>query len=280
MLSSRRVRGVDGGWIPVIGNRNRDEGGKIHRTRLSYGDETIFTLFIDNLPEDVSHSWLKKLFSNYGVVIAAFIPEKRSKVTGRKFGFIRYNCSISAEELDKWGNVEKSHEKATLNIIAAGNGWLNRSVVAKSFKRIKVEELKTEIAKENICDIHIRSMGGRNFLLSFSDTTRRDTVIKETLMQRWFSEITPWNGEPASLERCVWLSCSGRVLIATESSSIIDERISLEGDERSPDISSENSDFADIDSLVEESLVGKAENTKVTAFGEDDDHMDNNKTKG
>ncbi|KAH7838551.1 hypothetical protein Vadar_027993 [Vaccinium darrowii] len=100
----------------------------------------------------------------------------------------------------------------------------------------------------------------------------------------------------------------GRVLIATESSSIIDERISLEingvllhvkiledqnsisqvweekMDERSLVISSESSDSMDIDSLVEESLVGQAENikqcpSKVTALGQDDDHMDNSKTK-
>lgn len=57
----------------------------------------MFTLFVDNLPELVSLSWLKKMFNDYGVVKDAFIPEKRSKISGRKFGFVRYNCSISAE---------------------------------------------------------------------------------------------------------------------------------------------------------------------------------------
>lgn len=59
--------------------------------------EGMFTLFVDNLPELVSLSWLKKMFNDYGVVKDAFIPEKRSKISGRKFGFVRYNCSISAE---------------------------------------------------------------------------------------------------------------------------------------------------------------------------------------
>lgn len=59
--------------------------------------EGLFTLFVDNLPEFVSLPWFKKLFNNYGVVKDAFIPEKRSKISGRKFGFVRYNCSIFAE---------------------------------------------------------------------------------------------------------------------------------------------------------------------------------------
>ncbi|KAH7833078.1 hypothetical protein Vadar_002941 [Vaccinium darrowii] len=59
--------------------------------------EGMFTLFVDNLPELVSLSWLKNMFNNYGVVKDAFIPEKRSKISERKFGFARYNCSISAE---------------------------------------------------------------------------------------------------------------------------------------------------------------------------------------
>lgn len=45
----------------------------------------------------MSLSWFKKTFNNYGVVKDAFIPEKRSKISGRKFGFVRYSCSISAD---------------------------------------------------------------------------------------------------------------------------------------------------------------------------------------
>lgn len=28
-------------------------------------------------------------------------------------------------------------------------------------------------------------------------------------MRLWFDKVTPWTGEPASLERLVWLSCKG-----------------------------------------------------------------------
>ncbi|KAH7848851.1 hypothetical protein Vadar_009207 [Vaccinium darrowii] len=58
---------------------------------------SMFTLFVDNLPDDVSIAWFKNLFNKFGVVRDAFIPLKRSKVTGRRFGFVRYNCSVSAD---------------------------------------------------------------------------------------------------------------------------------------------------------------------------------------
>lgn len=56
----------------------------------------LVSLFVDNLPEDTSHSWLTKLFNKYGVVKEVFIPGKRSKATGRRFAFVRYDCGISA----------------------------------------------------------------------------------------------------------------------------------------------------------------------------------------
>ncbi|KAH7856529.1 hypothetical protein Vadar_002504 [Vaccinium darrowii] len=57
----------------------------------------LVTLFIDNIPGVSTHLWLRKTFSNYGVVRDAFIPAKRSSKTGSKFGFVRYDCSVSAD---------------------------------------------------------------------------------------------------------------------------------------------------------------------------------------
>ncbi|KAH7835758.1 hypothetical protein Vadar_029555 [Vaccinium darrowii] len=57
----------------------------------------LISLFVDNLPEDVGINWFRKFFSQYGVVKDAYIPFKRSKVSKRRFGFVRYNCLSSAE---------------------------------------------------------------------------------------------------------------------------------------------------------------------------------------
>ncbi|KAH7856358.1 hypothetical protein Vadar_000558 [Vaccinium darrowii] len=60
-------------------------------------DSDLFTIFVDNLPEDVGLIWFRKFFNQYGVVVDAYIPIKRTKVTKRRFGFVRYNCASSAE---------------------------------------------------------------------------------------------------------------------------------------------------------------------------------------
>ncbi|KAH7848929.1 hypothetical protein Vadar_010470 [Vaccinium darrowii] len=55
------------------------------------------SLFVDFLPEDVGASWFRSLFSKYGVVNDSFIPMKRSKSSGCKFGFVRFARRQDAE---------------------------------------------------------------------------------------------------------------------------------------------------------------------------------------
>lgn len=81
----------EGGWIPVISKLSNQNGKKI------LGDQQFFTLYVDNLPEDVGRQWLRKTFNNFGVVKDVYIPLKRSRVSGNRFEFIRYNCSVSAD---------------------------------------------------------------------------------------------------------------------------------------------------------------------------------------
>lgn len=78
-----------GGWVPVIKNHRSYGGGG------SEGKD-IFTLFIDNNPKERDHRWLSRTFNKFGVVKDAFIPRKKSKCTGGKFGFIWYGCHVSA----------------------------------------------------------------------------------------------------------------------------------------------------------------------------------------
>lgn len=55
------------------------------------------TLFVDNLPLDVGAFWFKKFFSKFGVVTDSFIPFKRSRRTGQRFGFVRYTSKDAAD---------------------------------------------------------------------------------------------------------------------------------------------------------------------------------------
>ena len=47
------------------------------------------TVFVDNLPKDVWKVWLYNLFSKFGKIQSIYIPNKKSKISGNQFGFVR-----------------------------------------------------------------------------------------------------------------------------------------------------------------------------------------------
>lgn len=54
------------------------------------------TIFVDNLPVQIRKIWVYNLFSRFGKIRDIFIPFKKSKITGRKFGFVRFYNSKEA----------------------------------------------------------------------------------------------------------------------------------------------------------------------------------------
>ncbi|GMP42796.1 hypothetical protein CsSME_00012409 [Camellia sinensis var. sinensis] len=80
-----------GGWQPVFRRR-----GMIKATRDSKGGK-LFTVFVDNIPDSMNPKSLFQLFAKFGIVKDVFIPKKRRKITGSRFGFVRYDCSVAAE---------------------------------------------------------------------------------------------------------------------------------------------------------------------------------------
>ncbi|XVF38651.1 hypothetical protein REPUB_Repub20aG0120800 [Reevesia pubescens] len=53
------------------------------------GGNTIFTVFVNNLPPSVYRRWVWQIFLHHGKVVDVFIPKKRN-VSGRCFGFVRF----------------------------------------------------------------------------------------------------------------------------------------------------------------------------------------------
>lgn len=85
------------GWIPVVGNQRKTNTFRGYKN-LNFGgkgENQSFTLFIDNLPEFTSQAWLRN--SSPNLALLGIIPQKRSKVTGRRFGFVRYDCEVVAD---------------------------------------------------------------------------------------------------------------------------------------------------------------------------------------
>ncbi|GFZ14667.1 hypothetical protein Acr_24g0008570 [Actinidia rufa] len=83
-------------WNPVIYK---------HRRYQAEGSEpqNFVSLVVDNLPEEVDVTWLNKTFTKFGIVRDVFIPLKSVK-SGKRFGFVRYDCLIAAQITVSRGN--------------------------------------------------------------------------------------------------------------------------------------------------------------------------------
>ncbi|GAB2276253.1 hypothetical protein Dimus_010984 [Dionaea muscipula] len=70
----------------------------------------ICTIFVEDIPDAMDRAAILRLFVKFGVVRDVFIPRKRSK-TGKRFGFVRYNCSVAAEVAIQKTNGVWMHDK-------------------------------------------------------------------------------------------------------------------------------------------------------------------------
>lgn len=72
-------------WLPV----------NHHKTPRLINEELI-TLFVKNIPEEATPTWLLTTFTKFGIVKRIYMPKKRS-AQGSRFAFVTYNCSVSAD---------------------------------------------------------------------------------------------------------------------------------------------------------------------------------------
>lgn len=271
------------GWIPVLRN---------HRGKGVPKEANIFTLFVDNIPDQKDHLWLHKTFSRFGEVKGVFIPHKRSKRTGRKFGFVRFEsqgaANLAVGKLnglwvdndrlfvkEAFFGLNQTNKEQTLKIIlpqegrgkgvmmdqekvvirekhfgmgrsysdiirgdsskggdcnkfklsvkSSGNGWLERSAVARLCRQVPLSKLQVSFSMSTNKVAQFRSLGGRAVLITFQSSEVRDGMIKDPWMKTWFEKVNPWRGEPACLERLVWLGCKGVPLSASWNMSTFQE---------------------------------------------------------
>lgn len=70
-----------------------------------FSSQVVPTIFVDNLPIQIRKIWVYNLFSRFGKIKDIYIPFKKSKVTGRKFGFVRFSnsedASLAISRVDK-----------------------------------------------------------------------------------------------------------------------------------------------------------------------------------
>ncbi|KAL7218204.1 hypothetical protein ACSBR2_011475 [Camellia fascicularis] len=80
-----------GGWQPVVKQRG------MSKNVGDSGVDGLFIVFMDNIPLSMDPKSLLRLFSKFGVVKDVFIPLKRRKIVGSRFGFVRYDCPVVVE---------------------------------------------------------------------------------------------------------------------------------------------------------------------------------------
>ncbi|KAH7845818.1 hypothetical protein Vadar_006425 [Vaccinium darrowii] len=82
------------------------------------------TVFVDNLPHQIRKIWVFNLFSRYGKIKDIFIPNKKSKISGQSFGFVRFF----------------RRDEATFAVKKLNNTWCwNRRLDVKFAKFLKKE---------------------------------------------------------------------------------------------------------------------------------------------
>ncbi|GAB2283838.1 hypothetical protein Dimus_018325 [Dionaea muscipula] len=79
-----------GGWQPVLRKNYRRN---IHR-RVALGYNV--TIYIEDIPDDVNVGELRRMFWRFGVVKDVFILRKKNR-SGRRFGFVQYDCDVEAD---------------------------------------------------------------------------------------------------------------------------------------------------------------------------------------
>ncbi|KAH7841040.1 hypothetical protein Vadar_024826 [Vaccinium darrowii] len=112
----------------------------------------------------------------------------RGEEVGGKLSFAQVLKGTSKDGMS--GGVKSD----ILKLDPSSNDWLDRSMVAKCYKFMEVDDIIRDFEKEKINGTLIRT---------------RDAIIKDSCLHRWFCETKPWQGEVAMAERFVWLSCMG-----------------------------------------------------------------------
>lgn len=105
-----------------------------------------------------------------------------------------------------------------------GIDWLNRSVVGRLLSFCDVNSLQNLFISNEICDAHIRSLGGLNVLITFESKELMEDLLKDknNCLPKWFSwSVEVWQYQRIKPSRCVWISCFGVPINAWNNNTFI-----------------------------------------------------------
>ncbi|KAE8701768.1 hypothetical protein F3Y22_tig00110505pilonHSYRG00103 [Hibiscus syriacus] len=218
--------------------------------RINNGFRTgCFTLYIDNLPENIHWKRFGSLFCPYGQVIDAFIPTKRNS-KGVRFGFIRFATigearraisKMNGARIDgsKIGvsfskyntrhsfwrksspvvHLKPERENVTRNNLYTVNGVIDEAklqvldncLIGWCKNYTKIGDLASQMQDKGLNGFSLMRAAGNVVLMIFedSDTLRRVKNEKSETLAGWFSRVKVWSENLVVECRRVWVVCEG-----------------------------------------------------------------------
>ncbi|GAB2281040.1 Serine/arginine-rich splicing factor 12 [Dionaea muscipula] len=201
---------TSGGWVPVL-NRSFHRGNTMIRGRGG----RLITLFVVDILDSMDYVEMNKLFAKFGVVRDVYLPKKRSMLS-KRFGFVRYDCSIAAKiALQRTNGVwlqDKELKVKFADLLKHQGGLWQRkdSNVTKVPGRMNVHNAQRARTKEKHAVkailAHLPRMGRNGSGLGWPPSSR---VGKPYLAKDSYANVVePWSIKTeCSFGRQVWLSC-------------------------------------------------------------------------
>ncbi|KAE8702505.1 hypothetical protein F3Y22_tig00110482pilonHSYRG00200 [Hibiscus syriacus] len=207
------------------------------------------SLFIENLPEKIHWKRLESLFSTYGHVIDAFIPNKKNSKGGR-FGFIRFATIEEARKaISSMNGVHiydsrirvslakykprQSYWRKSSKVVQRKSGMeeiprikhcevegvvdeeklhvLSNCLVGWCKNFIKIGNLANQIQAKGLAGFTLMRAAGNVVLMVFEDSNSLRNVKDDKLetLAKWFSKVETWSESLMVESRRVWLVCEG-----------------------------------------------------------------------
>ncbi|GJW13209.1 DIE2/ALG10 family protein [Tanacetum coccineum] len=179
------------------------------------------SVFVTNFPEQASAKDLWNACKQYGHVVDAFIPNKRSKA-GKRFGFVRFIKVFDVERLvgnlcTVWIGRHIIHANATRfhrpkgSTSSQGNGEndSNKQHTHKVKEVGVLENLKVALGNEGFTDIDLRYMGGLWVMIAFDSVEAKEKFLLSTGVCSWFSQLIQASSEFTTDERVTMVEIEG-----------------------------------------------------------------------
>nr|GEZ57675.1 RNA-directed DNA polymerase, eukaryota, reverse transcriptase zinc-binding domain protein [Tanacetum cinerariifolium] len=226
--------GIDD-WQEVSRKKHFNTGS--HRTKKDDLNRISTSIFVANFPESTSAKELFHHCKQYGHVVDAYIPVKRTK-SGKRFGFQRSPLKKGKPSVRE--NFAQN-SRPEVRKVASSNSYVNEvkpnsssdhcdvdsspaivmkeeclnskdvsyALLGKVKEYSSLSNLKTAISNEGFAELNICYMGALWVLLEFVSTESKEQFQKNVGMGSWFSSLNHASIDFIPDGRIAWVEIEG-----------------------------------------------------------------------